>query len=182
MNMPHEAKSSKSKIFEKYFDDVFDKKNKELPKQLLISYKLLTFVEKQTIAQRKQMKNGDTFLYHADLALVYMAGKIYPKIKEDEELFYNDILLNDMYELEVVILRTTTQLENKIDEDYSHNKFFKSRHFKEVIERMSNGFLAAAVDEILSRKQDAPLTDINVLAEKIAQSIREYYRNLFNNL
>ncbi|MBF0488425.1 MAG: AIPR family protein [Nitrospirae bacterium] len=177
--MPHEAKSCKSKIFERYFDDIFVIDNRELPNQLLISFKLLTFIENKKKAHWGQWKNGEAFFHHADLALVYIAGKIYPKIKDGGEIFQNDRLLNDIYMLEVLILREITHLENTIDADYSHNNFFKSRGFRNVIERMSTEFLAAAVDEILTRKQD---TEINVLEENITQSIRNYYHKRFNNV
>ncbi|MBF0554616.1 MAG: AIPR family protein [Nitrospirae bacterium] len=181
-DMPHEAKSGKSKIFEKYFDLVFDKKDKELPKQLLISFRLLTFIENKAIMHWDQWENGDAFLRHADLALVYIAGKIYPKIKDNGELLQNYILLNDIYTLEVVILRTTTQLENKIDDDYSHNKFFKSPKFKDVTQRMSKEFLTTLVDEIFAQKKEFPSTNISVLAEKLTQPIRKYYTDRFNNI
>ncbi|MBF0457916.1 MAG: AIPR family protein [Nitrospirae bacterium] len=176
--MPHEAKSCKSKIFEKYFDDVFVINDKELLKQLLISFQLLTFIENKVIMYLDQCKNGDAFLRHADLALVYIAGKIYPKIKDDGEIFQNDKLLNDIYTLEVLILREITQIEQVIDDDYSHNKLFKSRRFRDVIERMSVEFLAAAVDEILTLKQDFSETNNEVLKEKITRPIGNYYVKL----
>jgi hypothetical protein len=175
--MPHEAKSRKSKIFEQYFDDVFVINDKELPNQLLISFKLLFFVENQVMMCREALRNGDSFLYHADLALVYIAGKIYPNIKDDDNLLQNDRLLNDIYNLEVLILREITRHENKIDDDYSHNKFFKSRRFRDVIKSMSNEFLTAHADKIITRKQNHPNEDINVLVENIRPHIYKYYRN-----
>ncbi|KWT86775.1 AIPR family protein [Candidatus Magnetominusculus xianensis] len=174
--MPHEAKSCKSKIFEKYFDDVFVIDDKELPNQLLISFKLLSFLEHKAKESREQWNNGDIFLQHADLALVYIAGKVYPEIKDNGEILQNNKLLNDIYSIEVSILREIIQCENKVDDDYSHNNFFKSRTFRNLIERMSKEFLTAAAYEILTGKQG---TDINVITENIVQSIRNYYRKRY---
>ncbi|MEO5361454.1 MAG: AIPR family protein [Nitrospirota bacterium] len=170
--MPHEAKSCKSKIFEKYFDDVFVIDDKELPNQLLISFKLLSFIENKAKESREQWNNGDIFLQHADLALVYIAGKVYPKIKDNGEILQNNKLLNDIYSIEVSILREIIQCENKVDDDYSHNNFFKSRSFRNLIERMSKEFLTAAVCEILTGKQG---TD----TENMVQTIRNYYRKRY---
>ncbi|WP_420264881.1 AIPR family protein [Candidatus Magnetominusculus dajiuhuensis] len=180
-DMPHEAMHSSSIIFEKYFDKMFVEENKELPKQLLISFNLLTFIEKQAIIHWEQWKNGDAFLLHAELPLVYILGKIYPNIKKDGELLLNDEFLNDIHNLGISILRETTHCESKIDDDYSHNNFFISSHFRNVIERMSTKFITALVDEILAQKNEFPSTNISVLADKLTQPIRKYYTDHLNN-
>jgi hypothetical protein len=162
-NMPHEAKSSKSKIFERYFDEVFKLEDKELPRQLLISFKLLRFIEEQAKMHYGKLGNGDLFLNHAEFALIYIAGKIYENIKTDIEISNNVTLLKNLYAIEVSILRIMIDCEKRKDFDYSHNKFFKSRDFTVVIEKLLNEEIIALVGKFLSLKQDrldANTTDI----------------------
>lgn len=158
-DMPHEAKSSKSKIFERYFDDTFDGRNDNLPQQLLISHKLLTFIEEQAKKYSNEWKNGDVFLNHAELAMVYIAGKIYPKIKIDETIFNNETLLNNLYDVGILLLRTIIECEKKRDMDYSHNKFFKSRDFTVIIKKVTDEEKFISLVDQISTIQNNPLSD-----------------------
>lgn len=159
-SMPHEAKSSKSKIFERYFDDVFDGNDSKLPQQLLISHKLLSFIEDHAIKRYSEVKNGDEFLNHAELALAYIAGNIYPKMKSDESIVENYTLLNDVYTIAVSMLRIITAYEKNRYTDYSHNKYFKSRNFTSTFEKVITAELLSFIDRLLSSKQNNSSIDI----------------------
>ncbi|PIP39641.1 hypothetical protein COZ13_01910 [Candidatus Desantisbacteria bacterium CG_4_10_14_3_um_filter_40_18] len=184
-DIPHEAKSSKSKIFERYFDDVFDNGNDNLPQQLLISHKLLTFIEEQAKKYSNEWKNEDVFLNHAELAMVYIVGKIYPKIKTDETIFNNITSLKRIYAFAILLLRIFIEYEKKRDMDYSHNKFFKSRDFTVVIKKIHFEEYISFIES--SVIQNDPLTNIvpeaiielcNLPSEKIAvfyEEIRRHY-------
>ena len=174
-NMPHEAKSGKSKIFERYFDNVFDSRDSKLPQQLLISHKLLTFIEEQAKKNYTEWKNGDVFLNHAELALAYIAGKIYPIIKDNETIVKNDTLMRNIYSVEVSFLRNIIECEKKRDIDYSHNKFFKSRDFTSVVEKVTNEKVIGLVGQILSVKQNDPNADTLALEKQIDEMVYQLY-------
>lgn len=108
-------------------------------------------------------------------------GRIYHGIKVDYKLLQSDELLKDIDNMGIHLLHEITQCESKIDDDYSHNNFFISSRFRNVIERISTKFITALVGEILAQKQEFPLTNIRIHAEKLTQPIRNHYTDHLNN-
>ncbi len=160
--MPHEAKSSKSKIFEKYFDDIFVSSNTKLPEQLLLSYKLLSFIENQAKRHYADWKNGDVFLYHTELALVYLLGKVYPQLKADSTIIKDSEQIVNIYDLSIDILRCVIECERFKDIDYSHNKFFKSRDLPTKISKLVTDDFLNIVSQILAaKKQHTPQSPLD---------------------
>jgi hypothetical protein len=173
--MPNEAKSSKSKIFEKYFDNIFLSSNTKLPEQLLISYKLLSFIENQSKRHYNDWKNGDIFLYHSELALVYLAGKIYPRLKEDASILEDKKQMENIYRQSISVLRRIIESERLKDFDYSHNKFFKSRELPTKIKKIIKDDFLTLVDQILSAKIQNPNTDTSAFEKRIDEIVYKLY-------
>ncbi|MEK7273919.1 MAG: AIPR family protein, partial [Candidatus Desantisbacteria bacterium] len=167
--MPHEAKSSKSKIFERYFDDVFLSNDDNLPQKLLTSHELLLFIENQSKHHYSDWKNGDVFLYHSELALVYFMGKIYPYLKENDAILQDSGQMKNIYKLSVVILRYIIVCERLKDMDYSHNKFFKSREMVTRISRLITNDFLTVVNQIFSAKQRDIMADTSEFEKQISQ-------------
>ncbi|KJU84036.1 abortive phage infection protein [Candidatus Magnetobacterium bavaricum] len=172
-DIPHEAKSSKSKIFERYFDDIFDGNGANLPQQLLISHKLLTFIEEQAKERYGEQKNGDEFLNHAELALVYIAGMICPRLKDDDGIVDEHMSLKNIYNIGVSLLRTIIECEKKRDADYSHNKLFKSINITNTVKKITTVEFVSKVDQILTLKQDNPNADTTALQREIDRLVTE---------
>ena len=173
--MPHEAKSSKSKIFERYFDDVFLSNDDNLPQKLLTSHELLLFIENQSKHHYSDWKNGDVFLYHSELALVYFMGKIYPYLKENDAILQDSGQMKNIYKLSVVILRYIIVCERLKDMDYSHNKFFKSREMVTRISRLITNDFLTVVNQIFSAKQRDIMADTSEFEKQISQLIDKFY-------
>lgn len=173
--MPHEAKSSKSRIFEKYFDDIFVVTNTKLPEQLLISYELLSCIEDQSKRHYANWKNGDIFLYHSELALVYLGGKLYPQLKENAAVLKDNILMGNIYRQSIAVLRRIIEAERLKDIDYSHNKFFKSRELPAKILKLVTKDFSNIVDQILVAKQKDPKADPSALERQIGEMVYALY-------
>lgn len=173
--MPHEAKSSKSKIFEKYFDNIFLPTDSKLPEQLLISYELLSFVENQSKRHYEDWKNGDVFLYHSELALVYLLGKIYPQFKENTAILKDNIQVENIYQQAIALLRRIIECERLEDIDYSHNKYFKSRELPSIITKLVTNEFLTTIDQILASKKKDFKADTSALEKQIDEMVYALY-------
>ena len=173
--MPHEAKSGKSRIFEKYFDDIFVSGNNALPMELLISHELLAFIENQSKHHYSDWRNGDIFLYHSELALVYLIGKIYPLIKNDSAVLKDQNKMRNIYNMSIAVLRRIVESERLRDMDYSHNKFFKSRELTTKIVKLVTADFLSVVEQVLSARQKDPSADTTVLERRIDDLVYKLY-------
>lgn len=132
-NIPHQAKSSKSGVFEKYFNDIFIPEDADLPKEFFRSYELLKFT--QTKEMQADFAGQNSFLPHASFAIIHTMGKIDLKIKN----ISNDISQSDMesaYAKTIEVISKSIKDERDIlDDAYSHNKFFKGQNLISLINK-----------------------------------------------
>ena len=130
-NIPHRAKSSKSGVFEEYFDKVFVE-NPDLPKEFFRSYELLKFAQEEE--KKSKLENGNAFLPHSIFAIIFAMKIIDQKIiaTDNNQLEYLSTLYNKAIE---VIKKSIQDEQNMLEDAYSHNKFFKSSNLIVLIKK-----------------------------------------------
>ena len=132
-NNPHEAKGRKSAAFQNYFDEIFTKENSQLPKQFYRSYVILNFIEERE--KNTKIIQINSYLPHADIALVYLMGLINNRLKSIDSP--KESTLEKAYQkANKVIKKIVKQQQGLLKETYSHNKLFKSSLLKDLAEKI----------------------------------------------
>lgn len=138
-DIPHQAKSSKTLIFQQYFSKIFEDEDSEnlsdLPAKLYRSAMVLRFVREKI--RSTILSEQSSFLVHAELALVYAFGVLDRSIKDSKE---NITLqkLEFLYSKAVTVISRAVASERMLlDEYYSDNKFFKSPNVVDLIKKES---------------------------------------------
>lgn len=122
--IPHEAKTSKEKLIQNYYDDVF--KNNTISKNLLIAYKVYKYVKDEN------KKKEDEFIKHAMFSILYLIGIIEPNIKNE----YNEDIASKAYNESLKIISSTIVQENSTQKNFTFNNFFKSGHSTTTLKTM----------------------------------------------
>ncbi|MEA1937290.1 MAG: AIPR family protein [Patescibacteria group bacterium] len=132
-NIPHQAKSSKNGVFEKYFNNIFIQENTDLPKEFFRSYELLKFT--QTKEMQADLAGQNAFLPHASFAIIYTMGRVNREIKNvSGDISQNS--LESAYAKAIEIINKSIEDERAIlDDAYSHNKFFKGQNLISLINK-----------------------------------------------
>ena len=165
LNKPSQAKSEKARIFAKdvsgFYDLIFNKKDSLLAEKLLLSWKLLEFVETKKKNYKKELKKAaglddkqrhDIYKYdcilHSEYFVIDLMNDFLREknldivntkdciIKVIQYLDNNSVTLHQIYDQIKEELASYTN-ELKKTEGYYHNKFFKSENsiglFREYI-------------------------------------------------
>ena len=142
---PSEAKAKKKDLFETLYEDIFDDKITAV--RILVPYQIHKYI------LSKQKENAATqdldFLSHSSFHILY----ILKNILESKQLLSDDSALkddsfreqinknvHDLYDDAIIFLKTIV-LEQKQDEKYTHNNFFKTKKSTLAIESKLKHFL-----------------------------------------
>lgn len=126
---PAQAKRSKTFVFNKYFDIVFNEKNKDISAQLFQSYLIRKFLlekEQQASIEDKPL------LENADLALAYTMGKLDNTLLKDETLAKADTTYTKAVEIIKKIIETTRQI---VGDNFSYNNLFKNQIIVDMLDK-----------------------------------------------
>ena len=126
---PAQAKRSKTFVFNKYFDIVFNEKNKDISAQLFQSYLIRKFLlekEQQASIEDKPL------LENADLALAYIMGKLDNTLLRDETLANADITYTKAVEIIKKIIETTRKI---VGDNFSYNNLFKNQIIVDILDK-----------------------------------------------
>lgn len=126
---PAEARS-KMLALRRYFDEIFNAKNKNIAPDFFRSYEIMKYVSNQN--------TGESFYAHAAFCICYTMGKIDNKILDSKKELDDDAL-NKCFDKTLVIIKNIIDSKQKeLGEDYSHNYLFKSKEIKKLIDIQLN--------------------------------------------
>lgn len=136
---PAQAKRSKTLAFNKYFDIVFNERNKDISAQLFQSYLIRKFLlekEQQAALEDKSL------LENADLALAYTMGKL------DNTLLRDETLANaaTVYPQSVgIIKKLIEKARQMIGDNFSYNNLFKNQIIVNMLDKQIEDILTQNV-------------------------------------
>lgn len=131
--IPHKAKSSKSGVFESNFAYIFVVTNHMLPQEFFRSFELLKFVQNQE--KKSTITNGEAYLPHATFAIIFVMGELEERIKNIQNPLTQKIMLTVYKNANVIIKEMIKAEKVRLQDAYSHNKFFKSSTVVDLINK-----------------------------------------------
>ncbi|MEA5001032.1 MAG: AIPR family protein [Endomicrobiaceae bacterium] len=117
LEIPHKVKTSKNKVIEQYYDEVY---NQNIHKELLSSFQIYEFV----LEQNKDCEdaNTKTHIDHSLYSLLFLMTQIDPSLKK----LFNSAKAKTAYKKSLDVLNILTEKERAEDINYSPHNFFKS--------------------------------------------------------
>lgn len=123
---PGEARS-KTSALRRYFDKIFESKDKQIASKLFRSYELVKFVSKE--------KKDESFYSHAMFSICYGMTRVYDELLDPSKILELKIL-NSVFEKTLHIIEEIIKTkQEELREDYSHNYLFKSKEIKSLIDQ-----------------------------------------------
>lgn len=129
---PHIAKNSKAEVFNKNYDIIFKKPDKDLPRKFYRSYEIWMFVNNKERNLDGDFLEKNIFIPNATFQIMYMMSLIDSYIIDVDKNLDN---LDDTYNNAVKFLNEIVVRKRKeLNDEYSNNSFFKSLESTILIE------------------------------------------------